>query len=231
MTLPGKPAQTPPVPTMTNQSVIPGLESQEPYNQHGWTPAAELGENIVARPMSTPDGFVNMPSEKYLVNPTLTARGIFTDKRRFAQAKAQGWRLATKADIKPGALISFAAFEEEGGTKYLNGDLVLMVIKRDVYLGALKYKHQVAAALSDAAVQRRVSGARAAHDMGETVASVNRARVAKGSEPVMTVFTPGAADLNDTVLAGAVAGKELGRMGNAPRDMGSVADLTKENKT
>jgi hypothetical protein len=217
-----KPSAAPPVPTMTNATVIPSLEDMPRSNPRL---SEELADDIVARPMTLPD-FVNVP----LANPTLAARWIFTDRRRFAQAKAQGWRVAQKRDVKPG-YAALVPFEEEGGTKYINGDLILMVIDRKIYLGALRYKHQVAAALSDAAVQKRVTAQRAAHDMGETVAAVNRQRVAAGADPVMTVFAPGVADLNETVLGQpGVAGKEVGRLGNAARDTGSLADLANQVK-
>lgn len=213
----------PPVPTMTNASVIPALEQPEPRNPRV---CDELADDIVARPMTLPD-FVNVP----LANPNLAARWIFTDKRRFAQAKAQGWRVAKKQDVKPGYQ-SLTPFEEEGGTKYINGDLILMVIDRKIYLGALRYKHQVAAALSDAAVQRRLSAGRAVNEMGSTVAAVNRQRQAQGADPVMTVFAPGVADLHDTVLGQpGVAGKEIGRLGNdGGRDTGTLADLAQQAK-
>jgi hypothetical protein len=214
------PVNKPPVPTMTNASVIPPLE-QGPAIDPRFAP--ELAEDIVAKPMILPD-FVNVP----LANPGLAARWIFTDRRRFAQAKAQGWRVAQKRDVKPGYQ-SLTPFEEEGGTKYINGDLILMVIDRKIYLGALKYKHQVAAALSDAAVQRRLAAGKAVNEMGTVVAAVNRQRAAQGADPVMTVFAPGVADLNDTVLGQpGVAAKEAGRLGNdGPRDTGTLAELAK----
>lgn len=220
---PAKPLMTstePPVPTMTNASLIPALE---PVQQRGgYQRSAELDDDITARPLQLPD-FVNVP----LANPNLSARWIFTDRRRFAQAKAQGWRLAKRADIKPG-YAALSPFEEEGGTKYINGDLVLMVIDRKIYLGALRYKHQVAAALSDAAVQRRISAGKAINDLGDTVAAVNRQRVAHGAEPVISVFTPGAADLGDTVLGQpGVASKEGARLGGS-RDTGTLASLANE---
>lgn len=209
-------------PTMTNASLIPQLE-QSPV-RGGLQRPLELDDDIQARPLTLPD-FVNVE----LANPNLSARWIFTDRRRFAQAKAQGWRVARKADLKPG-YASLNPYEEEGGTKYLNGDLILMVIDRKVYLGALRYKHQVAAALSDAAVQRRLAAGKAVNEMGSTVAAVNQRRVAQGGDPVMTVFAPGVADLNDTVL-GANAGKEMGRLGNdGGRDMGTLADLASQAK-
>jgi hypothetical protein len=212
----------PPVPTMTNASLIPPLE--EVTSRGGFQRAAELDEDIVARPMTLPD-FVNVP----LANPNLAARWIFTDKRRFAQAKAQGWRVAKKSDVKQG-YAALSPFEEEGGTKYINGDLVLMVIDRKIYLGALRYKHQVAAALSDAAVQRRLAAGKAVSELGSEAAAVNAKRVAKGGDPVISVFAPGVADLSDTVLGQpGVASKEGARLGGS-RDMGTLASLADQAK-
>jgi len=178
-----------------------------------------MADDIVARPLTLPD-FVDVP----LVNPGLVARWIFTDRRRFSQAKAQGWRVAKKTDVKPGYL---SPYEEEGGTKYVNGDLVLMVIDRKIYLGALRYKHQVAAAFADAAVQRRISAGRAVNDLGSEVAAVNQARMQRGADPAMTVFTPGAADMPGVMSNAGVAAKELGRMGGT-RETGTLADLAKQ---
>jgi len=206
---------TPAVPTMTSASLIP----PDPTPLHRPGIPAELQEDIVARPMTLPD-FVDVP----LVNPNLAARWIFTDRRRFSQAKAQGWRVAKKTDVKPGYL---SPYEEEGGTKYVNGDLILMVIDRKIYLGALRYKHQVAAAFADAAVQRRISAGRAVNDLGSEVAAVNAQRARQGADPLMTVFTPGAADLPGVMADPAVAGKELGRMGGS-RETGTLADLAKQ---
>lgn len=219
----GKPlmsSQQPPVPTMTNASLIPELPPRTSF-----TPAEELGEDITALQMGAPD-FAN-DIKPFLKNPGLHPRWIFTDRRRFAQAKAQGWRVATKNDLKD-SYTKLSPFEEEGGTKYINGDLILMLIDRKIYLGALRYKHQVAAALSDAAVQRRVSAGRASNELGSTVAAVNQRRAAQGADPVMSVFAPGVGDLSDTILGkDGVAGKELGRLGGT-RDMGTLADLANQ---
>lgn len=216
-------ANKPSVPTMTNASLIPPLE--EVQQRGGRQLPLELDEDIVARPMQLPD-FVNVP----LSNPSLSARWIFTDKRRFAQAKAQGWRVAKKSDVKLG-YATLTPFEEEGGTKYVNGDLILMVIDRKIYLGALRYKHQVAAALSDAAVQRRLAASRAVNEMGSEVAAINRSRVAQGGDPVMSVFAPGVADLSDTVLGQpGVASKEGARLGGS-RDTGTLQSLADQAKT
>ena len=211
------------VPAMTNASVIPPLEQPAPRNPRF---IEEFADDIVARPLTLPD-FVSVQ----LANPMLSARWIFTDRRRYAQAKAQGWRNAQKKDLKP-SYQALTPYEEEGGTKYINGDLILMVIDRKLYLGALRYKHQVAAALSDAAVQRRIAAGKAVNELGTEVAAINRQRVAAGHDPAITVFAPGVADLNDTVLGQpGVAEKEGARLGNTgPVDMGSLGSLGKEAK-
>jgi hypothetical protein len=90
-----------------------------------------------------------------------------------------------------------------------------MVIDKRRYLGALKYKHQVAAALADPGIQRTLSARKAVQDMGDTVAAVNRQRVSVGQAPVMSVFTPGAADLSKTALNA----KEINRMGAGAPEM------------
>jgi hypothetical protein len=221
--------QQPPVPTMTSASMVPPLE-EVPLRPFG-APADELAEDIVARPLGAPD-FAN-DVKPFLVNPNLHPRWIFTDRRRFSQAIAQGWRVAKKADLKPG-YAKLSPFEAEGGTKYINGDLILMLIDRKIYLGALRYKHQVAAAFADAAVQRRISAGRAVSDLGGDVAAANQSRIRQGADPVMTVFTPGAADLPGVMSNPANAAKELGRIGNAGRDTGTLASLAQQvdpNKT
>ena len=215
----------PPVPTMTNDTVIPQLEDVPLRTSRI---PDELAEDIVAKPLGAPD-FAN-DVKPFLANPNLWPRWIFTDIRRFNQAQAQGWRVCKAADLKPGYL-RLTPFSKEGGTKFINGDLILMLIDRKVYLGALRYKHMVAAAYSDAAVQKTVAAGRAVSELGATVAAVNRQRAAQGAEPVMTVFTPGAADLTHTVLGQpGVAAKEGARLGNASLDMGTMADLANQSK-
>lgn len=208
--------------TMTSGSTVPPLEPVQPRPLRA--PAEELSDDIVARPLTLPDFVTDIKS--YLVNQNLEPRWIFTDRRRYAQAKAQGWRNASAKDFKPG-FASLTPYLEEGGTKIVNGDLILMVIDRKIYLGAKRYKHQVAAALADAAVQRTVSAKKAVGDLGEQVAAVNRQHIARGSQPVMSVFTPGAADLSKTPLGNdSKMAKEVGRLGHegAP-DTGTAADL------
>lgn len=208
--------------TMTSSQTVPPLEQVQPRPLGA--PAEELADDIVARPLTLPDFVTDI--KPFLMNQNLEPRWIFTDRRRYAQAKAQGWRNACAKDFKPG-FAGLTPYLEEGGTKVVNGDLILMLIDRKIYLGAKRYKHQVAAALADAAVQRTVSAKKAASDLGEQVAAVNRQRIAQGAQPVMSVFTPGAADLSKTPLGNASKlAKEVGRLGHdgAP-DTGTAADL------
>ncbi len=214
-------AAPPQVPTMTSASLQSPNDPRDLYDgRGGYAPAPELGEDITAKPLILPNFVDIKPS---VMGRGLSFRWMFTDQRRFSQVRAQGWRVATKNDVANGELNPYCI---EGGSKFVNGDLVLMCIKRELYLGALRYKHEVAARLSDAAVQKTVSAKRAASDMGETVAAVNRSRVAQGKDPVMQVFTPGGADLSHIPAA-----KELSRLGHeGPVDSGSGTDIRSEQK-
>jgi hypothetical protein len=184
--------------------------------------APELQDDIIAMPLTLPDFVQNIQS--YLVNQALTPRWIFTDRRRYAQARAQGWRNCTKQDLKPG-FASLCPYEEEGGTKYITGDLILMLIEKRRYMGALREKHRVADALSNPAIQKSISRERAEKTMGGQIAALNRQRAAMGQPPIMEAFIPQeeGVDLNGTVLASPEGSKQLGRIGHeGPPDMGSV---------
>lgn len=213
------PAAAPKVPTMTTASTIPPI----PEPRQRFVPE-ELREDIVARPLCTPDFAMDVKAN--LVNPNLSARWIFTDRRRYSQAVAQGWRNCTKQDLKPG-FSDISPFEEEGGTKYLNGDLILMVIDRRIYLGALRYKHQVAANLADTRIANSLSKRQAQGAMGEDVGAVNKWMEKHGRPPVMEAFDPNNEGVGPKgVMADAnVANKEMSRMGSGPRDTGLLADM------
>jgi hypothetical protein len=167
----------------------------------------ELDDSIVAGPLVDPDFANVIPA-----NPNVSFRWInykAGDGLRFAQAQAQGFIVATKADVKHGA----DPYIREGGSKYVNGDLILMKIDRKRYLGALKHKHRVAAALADDSIQRTLSARRAASDLANAGAN-NRAVAGK-----MSVFTPDAADLQHTPFADGM--KEFSRLGSdGPVDTG-----------
>lgn len=197
--------QGPPVPTLTNQAAF-----EPPPLRPIKAPPDELAEDIIAAPLGQPDFATNI--QPYLVNQSLAPRWIFTDRRRYAQAKAQGWRNCSKHDLKP-SFATLSPFEEEGGTKYINGDLILMVIDRKRYLGALRRKHEQAQRLAKPAVQKALSVRSANQDLGEVVNAINRQRATMGQPPVMEAFNPYAdeADLDmDVVRAAGRLGHEGG---------------------
>jgi hypothetical protein len=218
--MPDTQSNKPPVPTMTTASLIPAM----PPPRNPYAAPEEFAEDIIAMPLGALD-FAN-DVKPFLTNKNLHPRWIFTDRRRYTQALAQGWRNAKQTDFVSG-YTKLSPFTIEGGTKYINGDLILMLIDRKIYLGALRYKHQVAASLADAASLKAISAGKAVNELGSTVAAANQKRAASGDDPVMTVFTPGQADISHTVLGQAGnAAKELGRLGNdGSRDTGSLQDL------
>lgn len=201
-------APRPTVPTMTSASVIPPMP--EPPKLNGLYPL-ELDETITAMPLTSPS-FTDLP----LKNPTRVGRWIFTAQRRYSEALAQGWVVTKLMDVKPD---HNSPYSVENGTKFINGDLIHMHIDRQRYLGALKYKHQVAAALADSNVQKRINQQRAQSEMGTSVAAANAKMAAMGKRPAMEAFVPGAEDFPEGRMPGvlgddAVAGKELGRLGH-----------------
>lgn len=220
----------PDVPTMTSASTIPPLGE-------GWTvrgrqaikgAPAELAEDIVARPLVLPDFMMDV--RRHLVNPNLWPRWIFTDRRRYAQACAQGWRNAKQSDFKAG-FMQLSPYSEEGGTKYVNGDLVLMLIDRRIYLGALRHKHEVAANFSDVSIAKRISAQKAQAGLGSEVNAYNKWMERQGKRPAMEVFDPvdEVQDFKGVMSDPAVAAKEINRVGNeTARDTGFLSDLAKD---
>jgi hypothetical protein len=204
-------------PTMTSRSILEPVFRRDPK-----APPEELGDDIEAKPLSMPE-FTN-DVQPFLVNQSLAARWIFTDRRRYAQAKAQGWRNCTRQDLKPG-YAQLNPFEEEGGTKLINGDLILMLIDRKRYLGAKKYKHEMAARLANPGVARKVSAQKANAEMGPQVAAMNRQREMQGKAPLMEVYDPG----NDAAMVD-VPQSEIGRLGQhrGKPDTGKLGDLNKK---
>jgi hypothetical protein len=177
-----------------------------------------LGDDIVAAPLVMPD-FINVPPAR----PDIAFRWInykAGDGLRFTQAQAQGWAVAQAIDVKGNYL---TPYKKEGGSKYINGDLILMKIDKKRYLGALKYKHQVAAALADDSILRTLSAKRAASDLA--AAGANRDYF-KGK---ITTFTPDAGDLSHTPLADAKELSRLGNRGGMMPDMGSSTDILRDS--
>lgn len=210
----------PEVPTMTNQSIL-----DAPQMRPVGAPAEELGEDIFAKPLTMPEFATNI--QPFLVNQNLTARWIFTDRRRYSQAKAQGFRNCTRQDLKP-TFGTLSPFEEEGGTKFINGDLILMLIDRKRYLGALRFKHDVAFRLSQAATAKKISADKAVQEMGGQVDAINRQRAMHGLPPLMSVFDPDKTDLQQT----GIPAQEAARLGQhrGKADTGKMSDLSKKEE-
>jgi hypothetical protein len=203
---------------MTTAQAIPKDPVEVPYNPFSRAP--ELGDDIVAAPLVMPD-FINVPPAR----PDIAFRWInykAGDGLRFTQAQAQGWAVAQAIDVKGNYL---TPYKKEGGSKYINGDLILMKIDKKRYLGALKYKHQVAAALADDSILRTLSAKRAASDLA--AAGANRDYF-KGK---ITTFTPDAGDLSHTPLADAKELSRLGNRGGMMPDMGSSTDILRDSAT
>ena len=154
------------IPTMTNQNIL-----EQPPARDMKTPPDELAGDITALPLTLPD-FAN-DIRPWLMNPQLYPRWIFTDRRRYQQARAQGYRNCTKHDLKP-QFAALTPYEEDSGSKYVNGDLILMLIDRKRYLGALRHKHEMAERLAKPAMQRKLSVDRANADMGPLANALNR---------------------------------------------------------
>lgn len=164
--------------------------------------APELSDSIVAKPLVMPD-FIHVKS----ANPNVSFRWInykAGDGLRYSQAQAQGWANATSKDVAPGCLGSYI---REGGTKIVNGDLILMKIDRARYLGALKYKHEVASRMSNPHVQLATAAQKAAAGM----------TVPQSAAGKLELFSPTGEDITNL----SVAPGEISRLGNdGPRDMG-----------
>jgi len=147
--------------------------------------APELDEDIKAIPLVAPD-FTN-PEFK---SPDIIGRWIefkARDGLRYQQALAQGYVPVTLQDLKdPNSLKVYC---REAGTKYINGDVILMKIDRRRYLGALRHRFLQSAALSDPAVAQAVAKASAGGQLQQA-----------GAGTKMSAFAPNAADLKDVGL-------------------------------
>lgn len=131
--------------------------------------APELADDIVARPLVAPD-FTN-PKPK---NPNVCFRWIEFKARdgfRYQQCIAQGFSVAKKEDLaNPEA---FTVYSREMGTKFINGDVILMKIDRARYLGALKHRQLKTQALTNPAVVKAVSVAAASGDLIQSLGKMS----------------------------------------------------------
>lgn len=187
-------------------------------------PPEEMADDIVALPLSMPDFANNI--QPHLVNQNLVPRWIFTDRRRYAEARSQGFRNCTRADLKAD-FATLNPYEEDAGLKYVNGDLILMLTDRKRYLGALRRKHEQAERLGrnpNERTARAVAVEKARAELGETANAINRMREAQGQGPLIEAFDPKESDLHlDAATAQAV-----GRMGHTGKpDTGTGKDLAK----
>jgi hypothetical protein len=192
----------PAVPTMTTKSV-PSPPIEEPYYA-----ADELDDSIVAAPLVMPDFTHVTPVNKQVEFRWVNFKA--GDGLRFHQCQAMGYEVAKKEDVDQAKL---SPYSHEGGTKFINGDLLLMKIDRRKYLGALRHKHNVAAALADDSVQRTVSAKTAAAELARGGAA--RAQF----QGKISVFAPNATDLSGTPLGDKMGAAELERLGGT-RDIG-----------
>lgn len=141
--------------------------------------AEELDDNIVAKPLVDFD-FTN-PEPK---NPNISFRWVEFKARdgfRFQQCLAQGFVPATVHDVKNAGLLKM--YEREAGTKFINGDLILMKIDRGRYVGAKRHRYLRTIMITDP---------RAVKPVAQAVAQAMLPRTSK-----LTAFTPGVQDLKD----------------------------------
>lgn len=171
--------------------------------------APELDEAIIAKPLVNSDFMDPKPK-----NPNVSFRWIefkAQDGLRLSQAQSQGWQTVVASDL----VDPKSPYSRDGGSKFINGDLILMKIDRGRYLGALKHKHQLAAALNDPTILKTVSAQKAT----ASLAAAGAGR--KDVQGKISVFTPGASDLVGTPLADPKAVSELARLGSdAPPEVG-----------
>jgi hypothetical protein len=165
------------------QELIPTTVNPIPADPNpGRITAPELDDAIIARPLVSPD-FTN-PEPK---DPNVQFRWIEFKARdgfRFQQCLTQGFKVATIQDLKHPE--KFAVYAKEAGTKFINGDVILMKIDKGRYLGALKHRYLRTQAMTDPAVARAVSQASADQELKS---------MSKGK---MSAFAPEAADLSKT---------------------------------
>lgn len=163
---------------MNNPTVNP-VPPRAPGERPPQINAPELDAGIVARPLVGNEFLDPRPK-----NPAVIFRWIEHKARdgfRYHQCLAQGYAVATEADIQNPEQLQ--VFNREGGTKFINGDLILMKIDRARYLGAIKHRVEQALYTSDPAVRQAIAKRAAQADL------------TPAAQAKIAVFAPGAADL------------------------------------
>lgn len=189
-----------------NDATVNPVSARAPGERAPVINAPELDAEIVARPLVGTD-FLN-PIPK---NPNICFRWIEHKARdgfRYHQCLAQGYAVAVAADIQN--VNDFQLFNREAGTKFINGDLILMKIDKKRYLGAIKYRVQQALYCSDPAVRQALAKQAATADLTPQA----RSKIA--------VFAPGAADLE---AVGINPNKVPGLMSTPKVDTGNGNDI------
>lgn len=143
-------ADAPPkiVPAVVNKPPAPAPAplNREQVATAAKTAHAAMDDNIVAMPLNDPDFTTNVKPK----NPDISLRWVLyslgmrdgtASYLRFEKAKTQGYVVATAADLVNPPM----AYSVDNGTKFVNGDLVLMKIDRRRYLGAILHREQAAA--------------------------------------------------------------------------------------
>lgn len=123
-------------PTITSKNLpptVPSSTTQSPSEQ-----AQTLSDDqIVARPLIDPD-FTNLKPK----NPNYVFRWVNRvagGGSRFEKMKASGFRVATYSDVSGDVPEHF-----KKNNSIINGDLILTIISRELYVGALKHNEQKA---------------------------------------------------------------------------------------
>jgi hypothetical protein len=115
--------------------------------QSGGAVAVE-DEQIIAKPLVTAD-FMNVRLKNPMLQPRWVLHTLYKNNGeqsglRYEQAKVQGYAPVVEADLAEPEKLGL--YSRDGGTKYINGDVILMKINKAAYQGALLHAAQKARA-------------------------------------------------------------------------------------
>lgn len=172
------PPKTSPVITSANlpPAIKPGETSAQAVAPVAQQPSVLSDADIVAMPLVTPD-FTNIQP----ANPAMSLRLInrlALGGQRFEEAKIQGFITCKVTDIKA---VPSTMTVKDGCVTY--GDLVVMMMPREKYLGAIKHNNQRA---RDLVSRQAVMGA--AHDQMNT--ALNEVPGSRDNKAKIKLFQP-----------------------------------------
>ena len=153
--------------------------------------APELDEAIIARPLQLPDSDnIHLKDKSFEPRWVNFSVGEKESPLRFHQMKAAGFTVVKPDEVEGGIASSYETIDG----KIVNGDVVLMKVKKEVYHGALKWNWEKA--------QRR-RGMKAMTDTGKDYIKEDlRATGAPLSQlKKISSFVPGQAEINTLVGA------------------------------